>query len=38
MAEQVNTNTYKANLEIFSDTLQELAAADRDIVAVTSDS
>ncbi|GAB3018303.1 transketolase family protein [Niabella terrae] len=29
---------YKANLEVFSETLQELAAADRNIVAVTSDS
>lgn len=28
----------KANLEVFSETLQRLAAADRDIVAVTSDS
>jgi transketolase len=38
MAEQINTNSYKANLEIFSDTLQRLAAEDKDIVAVTSDS
>ena len=38
MAEQVNTNKYKANLEIFSDTLQRLAQADRNIIAVTSDS
>lgn len=38
MAEQINTNSYKTNLDIFSATLQELAAADRDIVAVTSDS
>ncbi|WP_187262057.1 transketolase family protein [Pontibacter beigongshangensis] len=30
--------TGKANLEVFSSTLQELAATDRDIVAVTSDS
>jgi transketolase len=28
----------KANLEVFSSTLQELAAGDRDIVVVTSDS
>ncbi len=38
MAEQINTNSYKANLDIFSETLQSLAAADRNIVAVTSDS
>jgi transketolase len=38
MAEQINTNSYKANLEIFSETLQELAATDRNIVVVTSDS
>jgi transketolase len=38
MGEQVNTNSYKANLEIFSETLQRLAAADRNIIAVTSDS
>lgn len=38
MAEQINTNSYKANLEIFSETLQRLAANDRNIVAVTSDS
>ncbi len=38
MAEQINTNSYKANLEIFSETLQQLAATDRNIVAVTSDS
>jgi len=38
MAEQINTNTYKANLEIFSEALQEMAATDRNIVAVTSDS
>lgn len=38
MAEQINTHSFKANLEIFSDTLQELAADDKDIVAVTSDS
>lgn len=34
----VNVSSYKANLEIFSETLQELAATDRDIVVVTSDS
>ena len=38
MAEQINTNSYKANLEIFSETLQRLAAEDKNIVAVTSDS
>jgi transketolase len=38
MAEQINTNPYKANLEIFSETLQRLAADDRNIIAVTSDS
>jgi transketolase len=38
MAEQINTNSYKANLEIFSETLQRLAASDRNIIAVTSDS
>ena len=38
MAEQINTNSYKANLDIFSETLQRLAAEDKSIVAVTSDS
>ncbi|CAN5433635.1 transketolase family protein [soil metagenome] len=38
MAEQINTNSYKANLEIFSETLQRLAGNDKDILAVTSDS
>lgn len=38
MAEQINTHSYKANLEVFSETLQQLAATDKDIVAVTSDS
>jgi transketolase len=38
MAETVNTNSYKPNLEIFSETLQRLAIDDRDIIAVTSDS
>jgi transketolase len=38
MAEQINTNNYKTNLEIFSETLQRLAVDDRNIVAVTSDS
>src|SRR6187431_2437864 len=38
MAEAVNTNSFKANLEIFSETLQRLAIDDRNIIAVTSDS
>lgn len=38
MSEQINIQPYKANLEIFSETLQNLAAMDRDIIAVTSDS
>jgi len=38
MAEQINTNSYKANLEIFSETLQRLAVGDKNIIAVTSDS
>ena len=38
MADQPNTNTYQANLETFSATLQELAAADKNIIAITSDS
>jgi transketolase len=38
MTEQINTNHYKANLEIFSETLQRLAQNDREIIAVTSDS
>ena len=38
MTEQINTNHHKANLEIFSETLQRLAQNDRDIIAVTSDS
>jgi transketolase len=38
MAEQINKNSYKANLEIFSETLQRLALEDKNIVAVTSDS
>ncbi|MCW3090523.1 MAG: transketolase [Ferruginibacter sp.] len=38
MAEKNNTNPYKANLEIFSETLQRLALNDENIVAVTSDS
>jgi transketolase len=38
MAEQINTNSYKANLEVFSETLQRLAADDKNIIAVTSDS
>ncbi len=38
MSEQINTKSYKANLEIFSETLQRLAAEDKNIIAVTSDS
>ena len=39
MAEQINTNlSYKANLEVFSETLQRLAVDDQQIVVVTSDS
>lgn len=38
MGEQVNTNHFKPNLEVFSETLQQLAANDRNIIAVTSDS
>jgi transketolase len=38
MAEQVNTNSYKPNLEVFSETLQRLAVDDKNIIAVTSDS
>jgi len=38
MAEVAGTNSFKANLEIFSETLQRLAMDDRDIIAVTSDS
>lgn len=38
MAEHINTGTYKPNLEVFSETLQRLAASNRSIIAVTSDS
>ncbi len=38
MAEQINTNNYQPNLEIFSVTLQQLASTDSSIIAVTSDS
>lgn len=38
MKELIKTSNYKANLEIFSETLQRLAENDRNIVAVTSDS
>ena len=38
MSEQINTNSYKANLEIFSAILQRLAVDDKNIVVVTSDS
>src|SRR3954452_16354206 len=36
--EATDPNGYKPNQEIFSEILQELAATDRDIIAVTSDS
>src|SRR5258705_7540831 len=36
--EATDPNGYKPNQEIFSEILQELAAKDRDIIAVTSDS
>jgi Transketolase, C-terminal subunit len=35
---ETHTNGYKPNQDIFSETLQQLAASDRDIIAVTSDS
>ena len=35
---EINTSGYKPNQEIFSETLQQLAAIDRNIIAVTSDS
>jgi transketolase len=35
---EVGAGTAKANLEVFSNTLQQLAASDRNIVVVTSDS
>lgn len=38
MAEQINTLPYKANLDVYSETLQRLAETDPDIIAVTSDS
>lgn len=38
MGATITTNGYKANLDVFSETLQQLAAGDRDIIAVTSDS
>lgn len=38
MAEQINISGNAANLEVFSETLQRLAAHDRNIIAVTSDS
>jgi len=38
MAEHVNNLPYKANLEVYSETLQRLAETDKDIIAVTSDS
>lgn len=38
MAEQINTQPYKTNLDVYSETLQQLAESDRNIIAVTSDS
>lgn len=38
MSDKINTLPHKANLEVFSETLQRLAETDRDIVVVTSDS
>lgn len=38
IAENTNLRMGKANQQVFSDTLQELAATDRNIIAVTSDS
>ena len=38
MAEKLGFRKGRANLEEFADTLQALATADRNIVAVTSDS
>src|SRR5689334_11020230 len=38
MGEQINTTGYKANLDVFSETLQKLAERDKNIIAVTSDS
>lgn len=38
MADPINNTAYKANLDVFSETLQRLAANDKNIVAVTSDS
>lgn len=35
---ETNTSIYKSNQDIFSETLQHLAAIDRNIIAVTSDS
>ena len=38
MGDNVNISPYKPNLEVFSETLQRLAAGNRNIIAVTSDS
>lgn len=38
VAARLGLETEKANLEVFADTLQELAEADRNVLAVTSDS
>ncbi|WP_221028740.1 transketolase family protein [Actomonas aquatica] len=38
MAQQLGLSKGRANLEVFAETLQELATADRNVLAVTSDS
>src|SRR5690606_38964199 len=38
VAERIGLTMGRANLEVFADTLLELATADRDVIAVTSDS
>ena len=38
ISREVSLEMGKANLEVFSETLQQLAKEDRDILAVTSDS
>lgn len=38
MGVETNNTAYKANQDVFSETLQQLATKDRDILAVTSDS
>ena len=38
MADNINSRPFKANLEVYSETLQRLAETDKNIIAVTSDS